>query len=1045
MKKLLPIALGAMTMALSASAHYDDHSEKCYVYLSPVNIVVGSDASKRDSNKYPDYIYEDPNSYRSNPFDYSNLESQVRDRFLELKKRQIQNAGYDYNKNRRKYETQIDLARKHLINVNITRKARVNINSGNYNFIQSYHINRGIFTKMTMNIPKIQLATPKGFFEPFAYDRNGKNNYFGKHPSVKILNNSRTGNDWEDASPWDWEKEWDTPRLGENREANLKWEVDFTPGMIYNGRNSRERRNVSLNDNTYIHFAIDKFSPNEHAGYDDNIRKMFQSTSAVFYYDFEVNTKANLQLDGFKAFRSAETKIEVDCKEDNAFSLPDEIYIIEKAYADSMYLRQDRDYNWAKNSPLRPKISGMSPEYCVLAGKDGKRFEGSYDINIFLKVKDSNDRLINNGLPISLKDTKDSNNNTITVNYNGEKGANDEQNCFTLDKEDTSKYITKKAHFFSYDLFDNSGSPRNIIVNAKEFSITPAGYRLYFNHLRGEESDDKIGTKGSLTFGSELLTYADLVSSRSYGLTIKPQKIVNNTYQDISGYHSNRVTASLKKAIKTGCDLPNEIRIISNGKSGQNLVFEGGDAITPTTINGASRQSGQFGITNAYNVIEFNKAGLFEVQISDNSWIYKPSVDQSKYGPICRDRNSVNAGEFTYGLIDCDLNRVVPKYINFKPKLEVKFANIRNVNNQNFTYINDLRKKNIPLDSNRNVTDTHKMVANMRVEVNALGADGNRVRNYSDGCITNNVDLKIRYNKGDANKKIIFSGANAIDQKVLLEQSGGYDANSVSARYDEVIYKIPNSEFKNGQATFDIGFNFERSNSSPLPPFEVTTADFDATEIKVIPNNILSDNIDTYSSRGPGKATMVYGRALLPTYEGGSPISGNVFYTYYCDNTANCDMLRAVGFTGKALTEPNPRPKSLPSGSDGFYINNLHNSKTTLGEHERAESNKHTIVTNGNFGNNGIQPITLKNDRITAKDKDIIKLYMPRSPWLIFNETESNDFVEGTVEFKKEKKALDADWIGMDYNTKGKSSGGPGKFIEQNTSLNYKPSQRIDW
>lgn len=137
------------------------------------------------------------------------------------------------------------------------------------------------------------------------------------------------------------------------------------------------------------------------------------------------------------------------------------------------------------------------------------------------------------------------------------------------------------------------------------------------------------------------------------------------------------------------------------------------------------------------------------------------------------------------------------------------------------------------------------------VEINAtiqaFGKDGTLNKNFSDGCSASAVPLGFYFTP---------TGTIPSDLNVSLTSATGStptvpNLNSTyTSAFNGQFFTIPGTSFKNGDSNLSLKFNFIRSDSAPINPF-----DLNLTSIKTSSGYV--DNNDTNLSE---KATFVYGR-----------------------------------------------------------------------------------------------------------------------------------------------------------------------------------------
>ena len=229
-----------------------------------------------------------------------------------------------------------------------------------------------------------------------------------------------------------------------------------------------------------------------------------------------------------------------------------------------------------------------------------------------------------------------------------------------------------------------------------------------------------------------------------------------------------------------------------------------------------SSQPTSFSFVNGTKTVttKYSEVGLIDINISDLT-----IACESRFAGIdCDDANVNDGTNFTAVLLAIGQTQ---KQITITPERFDVNATLFNFSGGGFTYLSsDL-----------------EMSAQLDIKLTAKNAEGNTTKNYTSGCYSNDTTLTLEHS-------IVPSPLT----KILYHDSVTLsDLNITKSIPMTSAYAA--SKFTQGVVTSQITFNFDRSYSSPVNPFDFSITSATATDSKI-----------SGSSTPLGTAQFVYGR-----------------------------------------------------------------------------------------------------------------------------------------------------------------------------------------
>ncbi len=196
----------------------------------------------------------------------------------------------------------------------------------------------------------------------------------------------------------------------------------------------------------------------------------------------------------------------------------------------------------------------------------------------------------------------------------------------------------------------------------------------------------------------------------------------------------------------------------------------------------------------------------------------------------------------------------------------------------NFTYLHD-------------ITGTVKtMAADLKINVQAIIADGSPAENYESSCYADITDLKVDYNYTDitpADTLTILqynkvdaptaSGTDSIDTNTGLDNNHG----------DFTIQNFPATLFEDGnagQADINLDINFDRTRNNPVNPFTLRINDVNLTDDSEVTSTQAVNQTANYFFARANASQDIY-QAV------GTTINTPILVELYCDLWVGCSAL----------------------------------------------------------------------------------------------------------------------------------------------------------
>ncbi len=355
-------------------------------------------------------------------------------------------------------------------------------------------------------------------------------------------------------------------------------------------------------------------------------------------------------------------------------------------------------------------------------------------------------------------------------------------------------------------LRENYATP---ICSRDNFSIRPDSYSIDIF----DNKENNASIVGKVDIGKNIDTTPYHISA-GYVYPLEINATVFGSREHVDGYifSNNRYktdSATARFASSSSC----------LDKSDKNLNISLSNGTTNVYENNTTSQP--------KNGIFLNNSGSYKIDIIDNSWTlvdqvgYKnkpfPDISDCEANSTISNSTDLNARrgctikngvESSYP----SLNLTSHPYIFDLSSIDVKSnPNI----NANYLYINDLT--NTPPS---NLIGGGAMSIKINGSIVAKGEDNSSLSNYTDGCMANDLNIKIKYyndqNETNKNIALMYStyGGTVISQKdkTLI------DYNMSSSR----INMVPTASYFNY-------LNFEREYDKPLNPFKFTIDEFNVT------------------------------------------------------------------------------------------------------------------------------------------------------------------------------------------------------------------------
>ncbi len=337
--------------------------------------------------------------------------------------------------------------------------------------------------------------------------------------------------------------------------------------------------------------------------------------------------------------------------------------------------------------------------------------------------------------------------------------------------------------------------------------------------------------------------------------------------------------------------------------------------------------------------------GAINVTITDKTWTAIDQIPSDTSGATWDCIKDSNTTTLTNGRVGCDINSTLPLTIN--P------YELRTAKNSFYT------PSSIPipwlyLDASR------QQYLEVNATLSAYGKDGTKNKNFSDGCAGSSVPLGFYFTPSS----LPISGTNVALTSTTGSQNAIKDLNSTySTLFNTQYFQVPNTSFKNGDANLSLKFNFLRSNSTPINPFNLRLTNINTT--------YGSGVIDTNATALDNNATFIYGRVRT------NDIITNVSTTS-----------TPIEFEVYSSTST-PFVSGMPQNSLQWYRNTDHDTaaegKVIGGGFVSGvpyDSNINTVAT----PQNGLQIVT-----VTSANTNPQTIHLDISPWLWYGSNPYNN------------------------------------------------------
>lgn len=275
----------------------------------------------------------------------------------------------------------------------------------------------------------------------------------------------------------------------------------------------------------------------------------------------------------------------------------------------------------------------------------------------------------------------------------------------------------------------------------------------------------------------------------------------------------------------------------------------------------------------------------------------------------------------------------------------------------------------------------------IKTDIIAYDKIGNITKNFSDGCFGTTVPLGFYFtNSGTLPSNITASLTSTTGSNNTIADIN----NTYNTVFNTSYFSVPTSSFKDGTSLLSLKFNFIRSSSSPMNPFNLKLTSINTNDTNGIINNNAT-NLDN-------NATFVYGRVhAYDVATNVSPAPNPVEFEVY-SSTSN-------GFVS-----------GMPQNILHWY-RNLNHDMATYGNVIQggftAGGNDSAINTSA-IPVNGVQMLTVTSNQDQTVHLDI-------SPWLWYSSNNNYNYSLGSL--CTQHPCFNYDYTDASLGVKGVNSG----------------------